>query len=171
MKTVYLAGPIDGAYKIGHSRNPESRVTGLNLPVEPALLATVTTSRKGWLEAYMHAAFSHRRTRGEWFRLTDEEVALVCSVSHADTPDDLPAAVVALHDANERERKSAIKFTTIRVFKDDGDAISDLVAMEGGTAADFFRDICAPLVRERLAAVLEARLARVTAKQAAEATS
>jgi hypothetical protein len=134
MKPVYLIGPVDGAYKIGQSQDPEARLAQFNLPFEPAIVAIVTTSRKGWLEPYMHAAFAHRRIRGEWFRLTHEEVVLFCSVPHADSPDDLPAAVVALHGANLAAKP---KRTTIAVSLEFGRKLTEAAHDRGLTVAEY----------------------------------
>lgn len=54
-----------------------------------------------WLEKYLHQAFSHRRVKLEWFRLTEEDVKLIRSITAADGVDDLPSAIAAQHTINE----------------------------------------------------------------------
>jgi hypothetical protein len=167
VKSVYLIGPVDGCYKIGQSDNPEARIASLNLPVAPAIVATFTTSRGGWLESYLHAAFAHRRTRGEWFRLADEEVTLLATVSHVSEPADLPAAVVALHDANRAAKKSTVAFSTVRVFKADAEPLAYLARARRQTAADVFHDLCLPLLNAAMVETIERQLRALDCEQPA----
>jgi hypothetical protein len=101
---VYLIHhPESGAYKIGRSVNPSQRL-GQIAPKSAGLvmLGTIPTVDDVWLERTLHLAFAHRRSRGEWFTLTEEEVAVILSIPSADSPGDLPATVHALFEANER---------------------------------------------------------------------
>lgn len=103
---VYLVQAPGGLYKIGESKCPADRLATL----DPSgfgfelLHAIPSTDRKG-LESILHTAFAHRRVRGEWFRLAEEDVALIRSVPAAELLADLPAAVVALHRANSPQQE------------------------------------------------------------------
>jgi ribosome-binding protein aMBF1 (putative translation factor) len=66
------------------------------------VLGSIRTIQGLWLEKYLHRAFDHRRTRGEWFRLEDAEIALLLSTPQADRVGDLPTAIIALHRQNTR---------------------------------------------------------------------
>lgn len=97
---VYLIGPVDGCYKIGKSKDPAQRVKAFNLPVG-TIEHVISSAVPYRLESFIHLAFSHRRVRGEWFRLDESEIAAFKSVAHADTPDDLPLSIIALSETNE----------------------------------------------------------------------
>ena len=45
------------------------------------IIATIPSNDITTLEKQLHDKFSHRRTRGEWFELTDEEILLIKSTS------------------------------------------------------------------------------------------
>lgn len=158
VKSVYLMGPLDGCYKIGQSRDPASRARSLgNIPVHPPVLAVITTARRGWLEKYLHAAFRHLQVRGEWFRLGADDIALICGVTTADSPDDLPPALVAMRDRNEAERKVHHNYTTFRIYGEDGDGLRTLARLRRQTIADLVRDLFGETVRTTLLAELEKR--------------
>ncbi len=73
---VYLAKGND-FYKIGRSSRMESResylTTKLPFPVE--IIHTITAIDSVAVERYWHGRFAHLRTRGEWFSLTEIELA------------------------------------------------------------------------------------------------
>ncbi len=73
--SVYLlkAGPF---YKIGKSINFEKRLKQikLQLPYPVEVVHTISTPEHSKLEAYWHQRFRSKRTNGEWFLLTDEDV-------------------------------------------------------------------------------------------------
>jgi hypothetical protein len=66
-----------GFYKIGRSFNALSRLSALRtaspFPVE--LILSIPSNRPGNLEKEIHAKFQSKHERGEWYRLTDEDVA------------------------------------------------------------------------------------------------
>jgi hypothetical protein len=99
---VYLIGVLDGCHKIGKTNNIHRRVpeVGAKLPVELQVVHAIPVSDMAWLESYLHLAFRHRRVRGEWFRLSDDEIAIIQSIPAADLVSDLPPAVIALHEQN-----------------------------------------------------------------------
>lgn len=95
---VYLIGVVDGCHKIGRSKDPDGRLLAWPiLPVELTVRHRIATGRPQWLERYLHVAYKHRHVRGEWFRLDDEEIALIKSIPAADSEGDLPPAVIALY--------------------------------------------------------------------------
>lgn len=73
---VYLmrAGPL---FKIGCSRNPERRVRDVayGVPAEAVVIHMIETDDPFGVEAYWHRRFAGKRVRGEWFRLSADEVA------------------------------------------------------------------------------------------------
>jgi hypothetical protein len=61
------------------------------------------------------------------------------------------------------EKAKGVKpsFTTFRVYESDGEDLSDLAGLEGKTAADVYREHCAPVIRRLLKARMEARLKKL----------
>lgn len=101
---VYLVHhPESGAYKIGRSADPRTRLAQL-APKSACLelVATIMTTDSVWLERAMHLTFAHRRIRGEWFALSDDDVAVFTEVGAADGPEDLQNAVHRRYDTNEQ---------------------------------------------------------------------
>jgi hypothetical protein len=61
-------------------------------------------------EAYLHLAFATERVRGEWFRLSGEDLALLSSVRRADIEEDWPSEIRDRHArgwAAREEREAA----------------------------------------------------------------
>lgn len=97
----YLASSPCGLHKIGKSINPKKRLMALAaLSVGLQLVVTIASEDMEWLEYYLHSAFSHCRIRSEWFRLTDAEVAVIKTMSSADSDAEVPKAIVALFGLN-----------------------------------------------------------------------
>jgi hypothetical protein len=73
--SVYLlkAGPF---YKIGKSISFEKRLKQikLQLPYPVEVIHTISTPEYSKLETYWHQRFRSKRTNGEWFLLTEEDV-------------------------------------------------------------------------------------------------
>ena len=91
---VYFIGELEGCHKIGMSKDPAVRVLQFTvLPSELRVVHQIATTEMSWLEGYLHAAYAEKRVRGEWFRLTPEDVALLSSVASADREEDLPAVL------------------------------------------------------------------------------
>lgn len=67
--STYVIG-VEGSVlvKIGHARNPQRRLAGLQTG-QPALL-TLLWSQVGDYEKALHRKFAAYRVRGEWFDLT-----------------------------------------------------------------------------------------------------
>lgn len=86
---VYIVGPLEGCYKIGMSGDVPKRLIALQTmtPVPFQVVHTITTDSPAWLEQRLHLAFAHCRTRGEWFRLREEDVELLCKTTSVNTTD------------------------------------------------------------------------------------
>ena len=61
-------------YKIGRAKNVKLRMAGIQFPEKPRLIKAVRCLNYGFLEKALHALFAHKRTHGEWFDLSEEEV-------------------------------------------------------------------------------------------------
>lgn len=99
---VYLiADAKSGLHKIGRSIDPQGRLIELGGKVEPlALVHTIAVATEGdsrLLERYLHVAFGADRVRGEWFRLSADDVALLKAVPFVRDQADLPASVRDRH--------------------------------------------------------------------------
>ena len=88
---VYLLGAPQGRYKIGKARHIPTRLTQL----APALPFAVTLEHSIPCEDYtgaeqaMHSRFAPRHLHGEWFALTEEDVAWIKDITT--WPDAAPA--------------------------------------------------------------------------------
>lgn len=71
---VYLAR-LGDLVKVGKSRSPAARLRGMQLPGDAVLLAAVEVRDALATERRLHVMFAAQRRRGEWFELTDEDVA------------------------------------------------------------------------------------------------
>lgn len=80
---VYLIQSPQGAYKIGKTRNPESRFQtfGLTLPFEIEYVCVIKTNLMSNLEKELHERFAHKRLRGEWFQLEPNDVSYIMSLA------------------------------------------------------------------------------------------
>lgn len=79
---VYLIRSASGYYKIGRTKNPDDRIAtfSVKLPFEVEYEHLIETTDMYQLEKDLHARFADRRVNGEWFDLTDDDVAYVKSL-------------------------------------------------------------------------------------------
>jgi hypothetical protein len=77
---IYLIGG-GGYHKIGLTTNIEARHKdiGTKLPFQTEVIHTIRTSDIYRLERHWHNRFAGKRAEGEWFILTDEDVAEFCA--------------------------------------------------------------------------------------------
>jgi DNA-binding XRE family transcriptional regulator len=75
---VYLFRADNGLLKIGRSGSPRDRLKAFAcLPVAVELIHQIRTNDMEWLEGELHQLYAARHVRGEWFRLTEEEVEVL----------------------------------------------------------------------------------------------
>ena len=102
---VYIVLGSGGRRKIGLSVNPTQRARDIGGDVEHV----IRTTNMRWLEQYLHDAFYNQQYgRGEWYDLSDDDVAVLRGVAFADCEADLPHSVQALH-AQPRPRWTIVK--------------------------------------------------------------
>jgi hypothetical protein len=78
---VYLFWMEGGFYKIGIASNVARRLKEFqHLPYEVRLIHSFHAENAEWAEVELHAKFADKRVRGEWFRLTPEDVEYVCAI-------------------------------------------------------------------------------------------
>jgi DNA-binding XRE family transcriptional regulator len=91
---IYLIRAENGLVKIGATDKPRARLSTLSSgsPVPLELLHTIATNDMPWLEANLHRRFKEKRARGEWFRLTEEDLALLLAWKRWNGPASVRAA-------------------------------------------------------------------------------
>ncbi len=81
---VYVIRDVShtGQYKIGRTNHPATRLNqfGVTLPFETKVIAILETNDAPALERELHQYYAARRTRGEWFDLTDRQIQEIRSV-------------------------------------------------------------------------------------------
>lgn len=81
---VYLLGPLDGKIKIGATSRPlKHRLKELEptlLPYEMKVVHTIACSKPFRLEKMLHKKYHAVRGRGEWFALTEADLAYIKSL-------------------------------------------------------------------------------------------
>lgn len=81
---VYLIQELnDGHFKIGRTRNPNNRFEtfGVKLPAKIDYICLIPTEDTHLLENNLHWHFKHRHVAGEWFALSDEDVASIIALA------------------------------------------------------------------------------------------
>jgi hypothetical protein len=100
-------------HKIGRSKDTAKRLQAFaTLPYEMALVHTIHTDDPKGLEKLLHRRFAHCRVRGEWFRLSDEELDLLCCLHRADAIVHLQSAYIPKPEPDEDARS---RFRSIRI--------------------------------------------------------
>ena len=80
---VYLLSSPFGFYKIGCSTKPKNRLMtfGVQLPFEVDCLCTIYTGDMYGLEHQLHERFAEKRSKGEWFELSESDVDYIKGLS------------------------------------------------------------------------------------------
>lgn len=80
---IYLLKSADGYYKIGRSQNVKGRMKAFSTqsPHPPELLHTIPAEDMCRAEEGLHKRYAHRRIRGEWFELAEEDVRAICAIT------------------------------------------------------------------------------------------
>lgn len=73
---VYLITSEVGRTKIGYARNPKSRFKDIDVasPVEVNLRFTCRVQNAASVEKMLHEKHSHKKIKGEWFLLSEEDL-------------------------------------------------------------------------------------------------
>jgi len=79
---VYLLKSDTGYYKIGHTVNPDNRITtfGVLLPFEVEYDHLIQSPDMRRLESDLHRRYEDKRVNGEWFDLSVDDVAYIKSL-------------------------------------------------------------------------------------------
>lgn len=81
---IYLLRAImpGGYYKIGRSKTPERRIKsmGVKLPFPIETIHCFPTDNQHKVEKYLHQKYADRHADGEWFMLSDQDVADICAI-------------------------------------------------------------------------------------------
>lgn len=76
---VYIIKDIEvsGMFKIGYTNNPARRIYdfGVTLPFRTMVVMLIEWPDAPRLEKILHDTFANKRTNGEWFKLTDLDIA------------------------------------------------------------------------------------------------
>ncbi len=81
------------AHKIGWSQDPGKRLLQVSNRRDGVVVHAFPTADWVALEQAMHRRFAASCISGEWFRLTEQDVALFKTVERADSVEDLPPAL------------------------------------------------------------------------------
>lgn len=76
-KTYLMIDDRNGKYKIGKSINPSTRERTFQSDVPSVRLILVCQKD---IELKLHCMFDHKRDRGEWFNLDDDDVRLISGI-------------------------------------------------------------------------------------------
>lgn len=79
---IYLVEADNGFCKIGKTKNVTNRVNefGVKLPMKTRLVHSFQSSQYDQAEIALHEKYSEKRSHGEWFALTQEDIAYICSI-------------------------------------------------------------------------------------------
>lgn len=83
---IYLVRAITphNHYKIGLSVDPSSRIEsmGVKLPFPIERLHTFPTNNTTLAEKQLHNQYAHKRLRGEWFELSEQEIQNIYAIAY-----------------------------------------------------------------------------------------
>lgn len=76
---VYILKADNGFTKIGKTTNPEKRIFHFTtrMPLELKLECLIESEDYNELERELHERFSDKRTRGEWFELSEDDIETI----------------------------------------------------------------------------------------------
>ena len=102
-KYVYMVRAENGLFKIGTTNHLHSRVITLrsSSPVSVTLIRYSISYKSMLLESALHERFADRRSHGEWFRLSEDDLLYLETV----LPMTEPPSRKVLRDVNGRPRK------------------------------------------------------------------
>ena len=80
---VYIIEGANGWFKIGRTKNPVNRINklGVVLPFPIEINHLIKTDDMYRLEKRLHEIFSEVRGKGEWFRLSSEDVKAISGLN------------------------------------------------------------------------------------------
>ena len=80
---VYLVAADNGFHKIGKTINVTNRVNefGVKLPMKTWLVHSFKSNQYDTAEKILHDTFSEKRSHGEWFALTAEDIEYIKSIT------------------------------------------------------------------------------------------
>jgi len=69
-------------YKIGRTNNVQKRLSGMQTgnPYELELILSIKTNSPFTLETSLHTKFKDKLIRGEWFKLSDKDLKIICKI-------------------------------------------------------------------------------------------
>ena len=92
MGHVYFLKSEYGTYKIGKTKQLGQRISSYKqLPFTTELVCTVRVSDIGFAEKVFHKLFSEKRDKGEWFKLTQDDIN---KIINRDYPEEIKALVI-----------------------------------------------------------------------------
>lgn len=92
---VYLFKTSIGVYKIGQSIRPENRLYLFQkLPFDIVMEHQFRSKKALIIEMALQSRFRDKHVRGEWYRLTDEDVTLIKTIRSCDSVGDLPKELI-----------------------------------------------------------------------------
>lgn len=79
---VYILAAENGMFKIGKSRKPKIRIGTIQTasPVRISVYRVFKSSEYSHMEQHLHELFADFRKLGEWFALTEEELATIDAI-------------------------------------------------------------------------------------------
>lgn len=79
---IYLLGAENGLHKIGRAKDLDSRIHtfGVKLPVKTWLVHSFKSDQYDKAETSLHEKYSEKRSHGEWFDLSVDDVNQICLI-------------------------------------------------------------------------------------------